>query len=79
MYHASVWILSCPGTATLKELLDQELNKHEDDRNLITVSGTLRVENTKRIQGEEHKEILIDAIDDLTRPSTIAKLKITSS
>ena len=48
-------------------------------RNLITVSGTLRVENTKRIQGEEHKEILIDAIDDLTRPSTIAKLKITSS
>ena len=31
MYHASVWILSCPDTATLKELLDQELNKHEDD------------------------------------------------
>ena len=48
-------------------------------RNLITVSGTLWVENTKRIQGEEHKEILIDAIDDLTRHSSIAKLKITSS
>ena len=22
---------SCPGTATLKEFLDQELNEHEDD------------------------------------------------
>ena len=50
-------------------------------RNLITVSGTLRIEqywqplqpltkNTKR---------LIDVIDDLTRHSYIAKLKITSS
>ena len=25
------WCESCPGTATLKEFLDQELNEHEDD------------------------------------------------
>ena len=25
------WCESCPGTATLKEFSDQELNKHEDD------------------------------------------------
>ena len=70
---------SCPGTATLKEFLDQVNMKMM--RNLITVSGTLRIEqywqplqpltkNTKR---------LIDVIDDLTRHSYIAKLKITSS
>ena len=26
------WCESCPGTATLKEFYDQELNKHEDDQ-----------------------------------------------
>ena len=36
------WYESCPGTATLKEFLDQELNKREDDVK-ITVSGTLRI------------------------------------
>ena len=36
------WCESCPGTATLKEFLDQELNNHEDDVK-ITVSGTLRI------------------------------------
>ena len=25
------WCVSCPGTATLKEFFDQELNEHEDD------------------------------------------------
>ena len=25
------WCEFCPGTATLKEFLDQELNEHEDD------------------------------------------------
>ena len=29
LHHASVW--TCPGTAFLKEFLDQELNEHEDD------------------------------------------------
>ena len=38
---------SCPSTATLKEFLDQELNEHEDE-NLITVSGTLLIEQNSR-------------------------------
>ena len=38
------WYESCPGTATLKEFLDQELNENEDDENLFTISGTLRIE-----------------------------------
>ena len=29
MHHAN--FESCPGTATLKGILDQELNEHEDD------------------------------------------------
>ena len=73
---------SCPGTATLKEFLDQELNKHKDDEKfnycqwdfidravLVTFTATY----------EEYTEILIDAIDDVTRHSSNAKLKITSS
>ena len=73
---------SCPGTATLKEFLNQELNKHEDgeksdycqwnttDRAILTTFTTTY---------KEYKETLIDAIDDLTRHSCIAKLKLTSS
>ena len=34
------WCESCRGTATLKEFLDQELNKHEDDE----ISSNLRIE-----------------------------------
>ena len=73
---------SCPGTATLREFLDQELNEHEDDQKfnycqwdttdpaiLTTFTGTY----------EEYREALIDAINDLTRHSHITKLKITSS
>ena len=52
MYHASVWILSCLGTSTLKELLDQELNKHEDDEKFNPcqwdTTGWEHKENTKR-------------------------------
>ena len=63
---------SCPGTAALKEFLDQELNEHEDDEKfnycqwetmdraiLTTVTDTYK----------EYKETLIDVIDDLTRYS----------
>ena len=73
---------SCPGTATLKELLDHELSEHEDyqksncspwdttDRAMLTIfTVTYKV----------YKETLIDVIDNLTRHSYIAKLKITSS
>ena len=36
------WCESCTGTASLKEFLDQELNKRENDVK-IAVSGTLRI------------------------------------
>ena len=73
---------SCPGTATLKEFLDQELNEHEDDEkfNYCQRDTTNRAILTTFIATyEEYKETLIDIIDDLARHSYIAKLKITSS
>ena len=73
---------SCPGTATLKEFLDQELNEHEDDEkfNYCQWDTTDRAILTIFTASyEECKETLIDVIDDLTRHSYIAKLKITSS
>ena len=71
---------SCLGTATLKEFLDQELNELENDQEFIycqwdtTDQGTL---TSITATYEEYKETLIDVIDDLTRHSYIAKLKIT--
>ena len=72
----------CPGTATLKEFLDQGLNEHEDDEklNYCQWDPTGRaILTTFTATYEEYKETLIDVIDDLTRHSYIAKLKITSS
>ena len=72
----------CLGTATLKEFLDQELNELENDQEFIycqwdtTDQGKL---TSITATYEEYKETLIDVIDDLTRHSYIAKLKITSS
>ena len=61
---------SCPGTAALKEFLDQEFNKHEGDEEfyycrwdtkdratLTTITATCK----------EYKETLIDVVDELTR------------
>ena len=73
---------SCPGTATLKEFLDQELNEHEDDEkfNYCQWDTTDRaILTTFTATYKEYKETLIDVIDDLTRHFYIAKLKITSS
>ena len=73
---------SYPGTATLKDFLDQELNKHEDDEkfNYCQLHTTDRaILTTFTATYKEYKETLIDVIDDLTRHSYIAKLKITSS
>ena len=73
---------SCPGTTTLKEFLDQELNEHEDDERFnycrwdTTDRATL---TTFTAPYEQYKETLIDIVGDLTRHSYIAKLKITSS
>ena len=73
---------SSPGTATLKEFLDQELNEHEGDEKFTycqwdTMDRAILTNFTTTY--EEYKETLIHVIDDLTRHSYIAKLKTTSS
>ena len=76
------WCEPCPGTATLKEFLDQVLNEYEDDekRNYCQWDTTNRAILTNfTTTYEEHKETLIVVIDDLTRHSYIANLNITSS
>ena len=72
----------CPGTKTLKEFLDQELNKYEDGekysyRQRDTTDQAILT--TLIATYEEYKKTLIDVADDLARHSYIAKLKITSS
>ena len=76
------WCESCSGTATHKEFLDQELNEHENDEKFNycqwdTTDRAILAAFTATYK--EYKETLIDVIDDLTRHSYIAKLKITSS
>ena len=78
----SHWFESYPGTATLKEFLDQELNEHEDDKKFkycqwYTTDRAILTTFTATY--EEYKETLIDVIDDLTRHSYMVKQKITSS
>ena len=76
------WCESCPGTSTLKEFLDQKLNEHEDDEKFNYCQWNTMdwaILTTFTATYEEYKETLIDVIDDLTRHSYIAKLKITSS
>ena len=73
---------SCPDTAALKDFLDQELNEHEDDEkfNYCQWDTTDRaILTTFTATYEEYKKTLIDVIDDLTRHSYIAKLKMTCS
>ena len=72
---------SYPGTAALKKFIDQELNEHDDKKfNYCQWDTTDRaILTTFTATYEEYKETLIDVIDDLTRHSYIAKLKITSS
>ena len=58
---------SCPGTAILKEFLDQELNEHEDDEEFNYGQWDTRDwETCTAITAtyEEHKETLIDVIND---------------
>ena len=61
---------SCPGTATLKEFIDQEFNKHGDDEKLNncqwdTTDRAILITFTAMY--EEYKETLINVIDDLTK------------
>ena len=76
------WCESYPVTATLKEFLNQELNELKDDEKFNycqwgTMDQAILTSFTDTY--EEYKETLIDVIDDLTRHSYIAKLRITSS
>ena len=67
---------SCPGTAILKEFLDQKLNEHEDDEefNYCQWDTTDRATLTNiTATYEEYKQTLIDVINDLTIYSSIAK------
>ena len=73
---------SCLGTVTLKRFLDQELNKHENDKKFNYCEWDIAdraILTTFTATYEEYKETLIDVTDDLTRHSYVAKLKITSS
>ena len=73
---------SCPGTATLKEFLDQDFNEHEDDEKFNYCQWDITdwvILTTFPATYREYKETLTDVIDNLTRHSYIAKLKITSS
>ena len=66
----SHWFQSYPGTATLKEFLDQELNEHEDDEkfNYCQWDTTDRaILTTFTATQGEYKETLIGVIDDFTR------------
>ena len=78
-WHTKTWWRK---SATLKEILDQELNEYEDDEkfNYCQCNTTDRaILTTFTATYEEYEETLIDVIDDLTRRTYIAKLKITSS
>ena len=73
---------SCPGTATLKKFLDQELNEHEDDEKCNYCQWDTMdqaIFTTFTATQEEYEQTLIDTIDDLTRHCYITKLIITSS
>ena len=71
-----------PGTATLKKFLDQDFNEHEDDEKFNYCQWDITdwvILTTFPATYREYKETLTDVIDNLTRHSHIAKLKITSS
>ena len=64
------WCEFCPGTTTLKEFLNQELNEREDNEkfNYCRLDTTDRIILTTFIATyEEYKGTQIDVIDDLTR------------
>ena len=69
------WYESCPGTASPKEFFIKHSTNMKMMRNLITVSGTLRIEQ----YCQPLQPLKKNTNDDLTRHSYIANLKITSS
>ena len=63
------WCESCRGTTTMKQFLDQEVNKHEDDEkfNYCQWDTTDQaIMTTFAAPYKEYKETLIDIIYDLT-------------
>ena len=71
------WCESCPGPAILKEFLDQELDKHDDNEDSCQWDTRDRATlTTITVTYEEYKETLIYVIDDLTRYSYIVKCQV---
>ena len=73
------WCESCPGTAVLKEFFDQELNEHEDDEEFNCCQRDTMDQatlTTITVTYEEHKETLINVINDLTRYSYISNCQV---
>ena len=66
------WCESCPVSATLKEFLDQRLNKYEGDEKFNYCQWNITdqvILTTITSTYKEYKDTLIDVIDDLTRHS----------
>ena len=72
---------SCPGTETLQEFPDQELNEHKDEKkfNYCQWDTTDQaILTTFAAHYEEYKDTLTDVTDDLIRHSYITMIKIFS-
>ena len=72
----------CPGTATLKEFVNQELNGHEDDEKFNYCQWKTMdrvILTTFTATYEEYNKSLINVTHDLARNCYMEKLKITSS
>ena len=76
MRHALVWILSCHCHT---ERISPSVTWRWWEIWLLSVGQYWAVLTTFTATYKEHKETLIDVIDNLTRHSYIAKLNITSS
>ena len=67
---------ACPGTATLREFLDQEFNKYDDDKKFNYCQWDpmdRAILTTFTATYEEYKETLIDVIDDVFKTSWKSK------
>ena len=72
MHHCE----SCPGSAALKKFLDDELS-HLDMDSEFHYSQWQKTDHAKQAAltttFKEYKELLIDSINNLTRPSYLTK------
>ena len=69
------WCESCPGRAGLKKFLNEQLSDvdSESEFHYNQWDTTDRASLTTATTYEEYKDVLIDAIDKLTKHSYLAK------